>query len=50
MTWAIIITVLVIGVVLSNLLLLKDSTKFDVPKDFKKNEEWDKEDKEKDDW
>ncbi len=51
LTWIIIIVALIFGVILSNLMLLKYSTKFKTPKGFtpKKDPYKDKDD-EKDDW
>lgn len=45
--WITIIIVLVLGIVVGNLLLLRDSNKFRIPKGFKKKEYDDDDDK---DW
>ncbi|MGQ8365772.1 DUF2897 family protein [Glaciecola sp. 1036] len=34
--WILVVILLVIGVIVGNILLLKDSAKFKLPKDFKK--------------
>lgn len=46
--WITIIIVLVLGIIVGNLLLLRDSNKFHIPKGFKKREYDDKDDD--DDW
>ena len=51
LTWVVIIVVVVLGIIVGNLLLLKDSSKFKVPKGFKKRPDSDYDgDDEKDDW
>lgn len=51
-TWLIIITLLVFGIIVGNILLLKYSTKFKIPKDFKKrpDEDYNGNDEDKDKW
>ena len=43
-TWIIIIIVLVLGIIVGNILLLKDSKNFKVPKGFKKRKYDDEDD------
>ncbi|MBT1449469.1 DUF2897 family protein [Glaciecola sp. XM2] len=47
--WIIIIIALVFGVIVGNIMLLKYTTRFDIPKDFKKrpDSDYDKEDEDK---
>jgi hypothetical protein len=47
--WIIIIIALVFGVIVGNIMLLKYTTRFDIPKDFKKrpDSDYDKEDDDK---
>lgn len=50
--WFIVILVLVMGIIVGNILLLKYSTKFNIPKNFKKrpDSDYDDDKDKRDDW
>lgn len=50
LTWIVIIVALVFGIIIGNILLLKYSTKFTIPKDAKLKKDPYKDDDEKDGW
>ncbi|WP_371194541.1 DUF2897 family protein [Glaciecola sp. SC05] len=51
-TWLIVIVALVFGIIIGNIMLLKYSTKFNIPKDFKKrpDSDYDGKDTDEDSW
>ncbi|WP_395342908.1 DUF2897 family protein [Ningiella sp. W23] len=49
-TWIIVIIVVVLGLIVGNILLLRDSSKFKTPKNFKKRPDSDYDGDDKDDW